>query len=121
MSVSKTVNELGSNAAGEQRQPKVITLIYRGEQFVRPKDVPASEGDTITFICDTDLEDCEMVITLDEKFFRPAIFKNNDSPVKPVKLMYNLDEPSEYKCHFSGTRGGKPYPYKGPAGGFIIP
>ncbi len=123
MSVSNTVNDLGnqavsSNTAEEQRQPKVVTLIYRDGQFERPEDVHASMGDTIRFICDSDLDDCEMVITLDKEFFQPAIFKNNDSP---VMLMNNLEAPSEYQCRFFGTRNGMPYPYKGPAGGFIIP
>ena len=111
-----------------QREPeeKLITLTYRNNKFIPPdpaKPVQVIKGDTLNFKCDTDLKKPKMVITLDEKFFRPAIFTSGGPPVEVIK---NLEKRSHYKCVFSGTGpDGKHYSYDSDQGGgygsFVVP
>jgi hypothetical protein len=122
-----------SKAPGKQlpeRKPesKTIELTYRDKQFVTPKKVTVIEGDTLSFTCSTDLENCEMIITLEDKeFFEPFEFifkaseyKNGVHPA-PVKVMKPLVKECPYDCHFSGTRNGKPETYPAQGGGFVVP
>ncbi|MGH9551168.1 MAG: hypothetical protein ACRD3W_17430, partial [Terriglobales bacterium] len=104
----------------KKTEPKKVTLIYRNQKFVSPADVHLKEGDTITFIASTDLEDPTMVITLDKEFFQPTTFKNSDPPVKVIKDIKKGGR-SQYKCHFSGTLNGQPGNYNGHGGGFVVP